>query len=140
MAGKSALVRQLAVMIHDEASALSAPSGPPSAAISLVSWRRGGLGGLAPRTCRVTLSSDGSGTVPGPFLAVAYDAVEAAWYRVATLEGGADLSLTAAIGFAWHLSDLPSWADAIQLVAGGALTGGILVTSTATPIETDGDA
>lgn len=136
MRALSALLADQAQILHNAVATLPAPSGAPASEL-LAGWRSGSAG---PRGTLVQLDASAAVTIPGPVDFVAWDPVRAKWYRTATADDGADVDLTADVGLAVELYDVPAWATHLQVVAGGALVGAGLVTVTATPLEISEDS
>lgn len=125
---RSVLLGHKAVTIEDAQATLPAPSTAADGG-DISGWRVSG--GPAPRYAIVKISSDGTTTLAGAYLAV-YDG--SAWYNAGDLNEGSNISLTSSVGWASPLLDIGIY-DRVALV--GTPDAGD-VTAVVIPVETTG--
>jgi len=112
--------RRVQILHHlDVTSAAAADHAAPTDAtggLSLATWKQGGY---SPDAAIVYLddASTAIAIAAGAYVA-GYDANRAAWFRVADLNGGAAIDLTATMGFAQRLIDVGGF-DRLAVVDDG---------------------
>lgn len=120
--------------LHAAATAsLPAPTTAPTEGDpdDIRSWR---TGAYAPRDASIAIDPSDVVTLPGPVYVCGYDADAAAWRWCGVLNNGADIAMTADLGFEAKVYDVGTFHH-LRLYAAGAFVGAGTITVTATPFE-----